>query len=149
MAPHRSALVWLRSQLGYANRKIHMTTPVARIAARTALSLALAVLGCAHAQTLPRSFVASPDIYKIVAQNEQYKVIAVTWKPGQKDVLHSHPASAVYYLTDCSLRVQTPDGTFRDVQPRAGLAFVQGPVPGHVLENIGSADCRLIMFEPA
>jgi quercetin dioxygenase-like cupin family protein len=103
----------------------------------------------ALAQELPRSFVASPDIYKVIAQNDQYKVIAVTWKPGQKDIVHSHPASAVYYLTDCSLRIYAQDGTSREAQPRAGAAIVQRPIPGHVLENVGSADCRLIMFEPS
>jgi quercetin dioxygenase-like cupin family protein len=93
--------------------------------------------------------VASPDIYKVIAQNEQYKVISVTWKPGQKDVLHSHPANAVYYLTDCNLRIHAPDGSSRDAQPKAGAAVVQAPIPGHVLENVGSADCRLVMFEPS
>ncbi len=101
------------------------------------------------AQTPPRSFAASPDIYKVLAQNEQFKVITVTWKPGQKDVLHSHPASAVYYLTDCSLRIHLPDGSTRDGQPKAGMALVQQPIAAHVLENTGSADCRLVMFEPA
>ncbi|MGE4049467.1 MAG: cupin domain-containing protein [Piscinibacter sp.] len=108
----------------------------------------MVVTGQAQAQELPRSFVASPDIYKVLAQNDQYKVIAVTWKPGQKDVLHSHPANAVYYLTDCSLRIYAQDGTHRDAEPRAGAAIVQRPIPGHVLENIGASDCRLIMFEP-
>ena len=65
-----------------------------------AVSLGLFAFGSVQAQQLPRSFVASPDIYKVAAQNEQYKVISVTWKPGQKDVLHSHPANGVYYLTD-------------------------------------------------
>jgi hypothetical protein len=103
----------------------------------------------AHSQQLPRSFDASPGIYKVLAQNDQYKVIAVTWKPGQKDVLHSHPANAVYYLTDCSLRIHPQAGPSRDAQPKAGAALVQAPIPGHVLENIGASDCRLIMFEPS
>lgn len=126
-----------------------MTKPVARTLTLGALSLGLIALHPAQAQEVPRSFAASPDIYKVIAQNEQYKVIAVTWKPGQKDVVHSHPASAVYYLTDCTLRVHAQDGTFRDAQPKAGSAVVQAPIPGHVLENTGSSDCRLIMFEPA
>ncbi|MDT3678544.1 MAG: hypothetical protein ROZ64_06880 [Burkholderiaceae bacterium] len=102
----------------------------------------------ALAQELPRSFVASPDIYKVIAQNDQYKVIEVTWKPGQKDVVHSHPANAVYPLTDCSLRMYSQDGTYRDAHLRAGAANVQRPIPGHVVENIGTSGCRLIMFEP-
>lgn len=119
---------------------------------RLALSLATALCAAAapaQAQPLPRSFVASPDIYKVLAQNEQFKVIAVTWQPGQKDVLHSHPANGVYYLTDCSIRIHAPDGTFRDAQPKAGFAVVQQPIPGHVLENTGKSECRLVMFEPS
>jgi beta-alanine degradation protein BauB len=100
------------------------------------------------AQDLPRSFVASPDVYKVIAENQQYRVIDVRWKPGQRDRLHSHPASAVYYLTDCSVRIHAQDGTSRDANPRAGYAIVQPPILGHVLENIGTTDCKLIMFEP-
>jgi beta-alanine degradation protein BauB len=121
-----------------------------RLLATLAVALsASVVIGSAHAQPLPRSFAASPDIYKVLAQNEQFKVINVTWKPGQKDVLHSHPANAVYYLTDCSLRIHAQDGSTRDGQPKAGAAIVQAPIPGHVIENIGANDCRLIMFEPS
>lgn len=101
------------------------------------------------AQQNPRSYVASPEIYKVLAQDERLKVIAVVWRPGQKDVLHAHPANGVYYLTDCSIRIYAQDGSFRDAQPKAGYAVVQGPIPGHVLENIGTSDCRLIMFEPS
>jgi len=111
--------------------------------------LASATVGIAQAQPLPRSFDASPDVYRVIAQDEQFKVISVTWKPGQKDVLHSHPASAVYYLTDCSLRIHAQDGTFRDAKPTAGMAIVQKPIPAHILENTGASDCRLVMFEPS
>jgi quercetin dioxygenase-like cupin family protein len=109
----------------------------------------LAMVVVTQAQQAPRSFVASPDVYKVIAQNDQYKVIAVTWQPGQKDVLHSHPASAVYYLTDCSVRVHAADGSSRDFQPRVGFAVVQTPIQAHVLENIGTSECRIVMFEPA
>ncbi|MBK5206666.1 MAG: hypothetical protein JJD98_15045 [Polaromonas sp.] len=60
----------------------------------------IATLGSAIAQTTPHSLVASPDIYKVIAENEQYRVIEVTWKAGQRDKMHSHPASAVYYPMD-------------------------------------------------
>ena len=103
----------------------------------------------AQAQALPRSYDASPDIYRLLAQNDQFKVVAGTWKPGQKDVVHGHPANAVYYLSDCSLRLHAPDGSHRDVHPRTGMAVLQAAIPSHVVENIGAAECRLIMFEPA
>lgn len=109
---------------------------------------ALALPGPAAAQAQPRSFEASPDIYKVIAQNADYKVIEVTWKPGQRDQLHSHPASAVYYLTDCTLRGTLPDGKSGEGRPRAGAAIVQAAIPGHTIENVGTSECKLIMFEP-
>lgn len=112
-------------------------------------ALAITAPGAAQAQPVPRSFDASPDVYRVIAKNEQYKVIAVTWKPGQKDVLHAHPASAVYYLTDCALRLYMPDGSTREGFPKTGMALVQAPIAAHVVENIGTADCRVVMFEPA
>lgn len=109
---------------------------------------ALGVPGAVLTQTVPHSLVASPDVYKVIAENEQFRVIEVTWKPGQRDVWHSHPAAAVYNLTDCTMRVYTPDGKSRDADNKAGSARVNPPVPSHSLENIGQRDCRLIMFEP-
>ena len=126
----------------------HRNGPFIRASLIVPLVLAALTTGTVLAQGLPRSFEASPDIYKVIAENAQYRVIAVTWKPGQRDQLHSHPASAVYYLTDCSVRVHMPDGTSRDFNPRSGTAIVQAPIPGHVLENTGASECKIIMFEP-
>lgn len=100
------------------------------------------------AQPVPDSFVASPDVYKVIAENDRYRVIAVTWRPGQRDAWHSHPMAAVYNLTDCKMRSHFPDGTTREGESKAGAARVNPPVPSHALENVGQTECRLIMFEP-
>lgn len=111
--------------------------------------LAVAALPApAAAQAQPRSFEASPEVYKVIAENADYKVIEVTWKPGQQDKMHSHPASAVYYLNDCALRGTLPDGKSGEGKPRAGMAVVQGPIAAHSMQNVGTTDCKLIMFEP-
>lgn len=94
-----------------------------------------------------RSFVASPDVYRIVAENDEYVIVEVTWKPGQRDRFHSHPAAAVYYLTDCNGRGHFPDGKTVESIRKAGTARVQGPIASHSVENIGKSDCKLIMFE--
>lgn len=96
----------------------------------------------------PRSFVASPDVYRVVGQNDQYLVIEVTWKPGQRDEFHSHPAVLSYRLTDCNLRSHAPDGKSQDNVRKAGVVASQGPTVSHSMENIGESDCKLIMFEP-
>jgi beta-alanine degradation protein BauB len=113
-----------------------------------ALVAALGLAGWAQAQAVPPGFVASPEVYKVIAENDKYRVIEVTWKPGQKDALHGHPDSAVYYLTDCRLRNGMAGKPPFDVAPAAGRALLQGPVAAHTIENIGTGDCKLIMFEP-
>ncbi|MDJ0890584.1 MAG: hypothetical protein QNK18_05235 [Gammaproteobacteria bacterium] len=55
---------------------------------------------------------ASPDVYKILAENDQWRVIQATWQPGQEDNFHSHPADRVsFFVTDCRLQLSKPDGT--------------------------------------
>jgi len=113
---------------------------------------AFSVLGTtvlATAQTVPHAVVASPEIYKVIAENDQYRVIEVTWKAGQRDKTHSHPASAVYYPMDCTLRGFDSSGlAIGSRLNSAGTAIVQPPITAHSVENIGPSDCKLIMFEP-
>jgi quercetin dioxygenase-like cupin family protein len=111
-------------------------------------SIAAGAAGPASAQPVAPGFVASPEIYKVIAENEKFRVVEVTWKPGQKDQFHSHPDNAIYYTTNCSMRSQVPGGAPQQNQRVAGTARVQGPVTSHSVENIGTTDCRLIMFEP-
>ena len=54
----------------------------------TAASIALGLLaapGAAMAQeTAPLSFVASPEVYKVIADKGHFRMILVTWQPGQR-----------------------------------------------------------------
>jgi hypothetical protein len=121
---------------------------------RRSIRLAIAIAALCGAATqlyaqVPHSVVASPDIYKVIAEDARYRVIEVTWAAGQRDAQHSHPAAAVYYPMDCSLRQFGGDGAVlgqRDIP--AGAANVQGPVPSHSVQNIGAKACKIIMFEP-
>lgn len=124
----------------------HRTVTHSVVTGATVALLALA--GTAWAQGVPRSFVASPEVYKVVAQDQTYLVIEATWAPGQRDKPHSHPHHARYFPTSCSLRTFLPDGTTSDLYPPAGAAVVRGSVESVSLENIGSSACRMIFFEP-
>jgi len=110
----------------------------------------LAVPGAAVAQkTAPPSFVASPHVYLVSAQNKDYRIIRAFWEPGQRDKWHSHPEKGVFFMTNCSLRIYHPDGTHEDHYGiPAGYSMVQPPVASHEVENIGPKICKLVMFEP-
>ena len=48
----------------------------------------------------PGSAVSSRAVATMSAEESS----PVTWAPGQRDVQHSHPAAAVYYPMECTLR---------------------------------------------
>jgi ketosteroid isomerase-like protein len=103
----------------------------------------------AAAGGVQRSFVASPDVYKVIGENEQYRVIEATWKPGQRDKLHSHGATVTSYaLTDCKTRNHLSDGTAKDGERKAGSVQIRPADLDHSMENLGKGVCRLIIFEP-
>ena len=109
----------------------------------------LAVPHAAWSQAAPRSFAASPEVYKVIAENEQYRVIEATWKPGQRDAWHSHgPVVASYALTPCKFRLHTPDGKFTESEGTPGRARITSVAPSHSFENVGKTECKSIHFEP-
>jgi len=109
---------------------------------------ALGAVGTSLAQLAPPDNKASPNIYKEVAGNDQYRVVEGTWKPGQRDNFHSHPRMMFYWATDCSMRWYLPDGTTHDIDVKAGEAGVQDQIMSHSVQNRGTSECRVVMFEP-
>lgn len=102
------------------------------------------------AENAPSAPEASPDVYKILAENDQWRVIEATWQPGQEDNFHSHTADRVsLYTTDCKLRLSKPDGTYKDVNPKAGTAKARTgkPVKAHKAKNIGDNVCVIKIVE--
>lgn len=119
---------------------------------RTTIALTLAATvtaSAALAQNAPPSYQADPDVYKVIFEDANFRVISATWKKGSgPDKSHSHPQPfVVYALDDCKLRIRNPDGTSREVNAKAGAATA-GPITvSHTAENIGDADCHTLQIE--
>ena len=121
-----------------------LTRVVVRIATfATLVSAANAVA----AQEAPLAHTASPDVYKVLAENDQFRVILQISKPGQRDEWHSHPALAGYRLTDCASRLHLPDGKHTDTVRKQGEAFLLPAVKSHSFENTGKTDCVAVIVE--
>ncbi len=116
---------------------------VVRIIALSGLGLAMPGAGVL-AQASPPPWEASSDVYKVIGETAQYRIIMATWKPGQIDNMHSHKAGAVVYLTDCNLRNHRPGSDPADLAFKAGQTRTTTGIPSHRMENIGNADCQLI-----
>lgn len=112
------------------------------------LGVAAIWIGSAVAQGAPPSYQADPTVYKVIFEDQNFRVIAATWKKGSTDKPHSHPLPFVAYaLDDCTIRVHNPDGTTRDLKNQAGVANT-GPITvSHTAENVGASDCRALLIE--
>lgn len=100
------------------------------------------------AAEMPGGPEASPDIYRIIAQNDLSRLVLITWQPGQRDNWHGHPPTTVFYLTDCLVRVFFPDGSQRDLKRKAGTGRVRAqPVISHSVQNIGTDVCQILHTE--
>lgn len=112
------------------------------------LCAALAFAPIALAEDAPLSYKASPDVYKLLAENSQFRVILATWKPGQRDAQHSHSPVASYRLTDCKARLLDPTGkVIREGEGKAGTAVLQDAIVSHALENVGDGVCQILLVE--
>lgn len=103
----------------------------------------------AYADEPAPSQIASPEVYKVIAEDDKFLVIEATWKPGQKDRWHSHPTTNIqYHVTDCTMRLYTPDGKSRDAIPKAGTSRIASRVESHYAENVGNTECKIVFVEP-
>jgi len=108
----------------------------------------LAIVVSAFAQGVQPSYQASPEVYKLAGENDQFRVIVATWKPGQRDAWHSHVGpAATYRLTDCQARIHMPDGTYRDASGVAGRVAFNPIIPSHSFENTGTTECKVVIVE--
>jgi hypothetical protein len=123
----------------------HSTHSATLVALLTCIGLATpsAVL----AQSVAPSYKASPDVYKLLAENDQFRVILQTSKPGQRDAFHSHSALVSYRLSDCTSRLHLPDGKSTDsVRKRGEVSFLPA-VTSHSFENTGKTNCEGLIVE--
>src|SRR5579883_98953 len=93
----------------------------------------------ASAQDSPPTYQADPGVYKVIFEDQNFRVIAASWSKGARDKAHSHPVpSVVYAVKDCSLRIHAPDGKTTDISPKAGASMAVPVTPSHSTENVGA-----------
>jgi quercetin dioxygenase-like cupin family protein len=94
------------------------------------------------------AYEASPDVYQLIAENEHFRVMLATWKPGQSDDWHTHAGDLTNYaLTPCKNRVEFPDGRIEEFNREEGEAGFNPIGTAHRVTNIGSDECVLLIIE--
>ena len=89
----------------------------------------------------------SPDVYKVLLDNEEVKVTEVTFKPGQGDEMHQHGVMSIYGITGGKLKNTSPDGTVREMEVADGFVGHRNTVTTHQMKNIGDTTVKVILVE--
>jgi len=82
-----------------------------------------------------------PRHYKLDFENERVQVVAVTYGPHEKSVLHDHPGGVVVSITEAHLRFTDENGKEREVFSKPGEARWYPPFK-HRVENLGDTTYR-------
>ena len=87
-----------------------------------------------------------PKHYKVEFENDQVRVLRITYGPHEKSVMHAHPGAVAVFLTDGQSKFTFPDGKTEDAPVKAGTTMWT-PAGKHLPENTGDKPFELILVE--
>jgi quercetin dioxygenase-like cupin family protein len=111
------------------------------------VSLVLLWSGIALAQDALKT---DPAHYKVVLENASVRILRISYDPGAKSTMHSHPDSIVIPLAASKVRFTLPDGKSQD-SDLASESAMYTPAGTHNPANMGTGpvDALLVEFKTA
>jgi quercetin dioxygenase-like cupin family protein len=87
-----------------------------------------------------------PKHYKVEMENDQVRVLRISYGSREKSVMHGHPGSVAIFLTDLHVRFTSPDGKTEEQRGKAGQVLMT-PAGEHLPENLEAKRFELILVE--
>jgi len=84
--------------------------------------------------------------YKVVFENDDVRVLRITYGPGEKSVMHYHPDAVAVFTTDNQVNFTLPDGKVLETTSVKGQA-IWTPAGKHLPQNVGDEPLELILVE--
>ena len=109
----------------------------------TVLFAVMLFMGSSFAQDAAK---VDPKHYKVEFENDEVRVLRITYGPGEKSVMHSHPNGVAIFLTDGQGKFTLPDGKTQDQEFSAGTV-IWSPESQHQPENTGKESFEIIQIE--
>lgn len=109
----------------------------------TVISAVMILSGYSFAQDAVK---VDPKHYKVEFENDQVRVLRITYGPGEKSVMHEHPNSVAVMLTDFQGNFTFADGTSKDIKGKAGMTLWD-PANKHMPKNTGKKPYEVILVE--
>ena len=114
--------------------------------AMTGLFATLVLILAANTAMAQDPIKVDPKHYKVEFENDQVRVLRITYGPHEKSVMHDHPAGQVVYLTDSHVKFGLPGGKSEDMQGKAGQT-AWTPAGKHLPENVTDKRLEAILVE--
>ena len=109
----------------------------------SASSIAGLVIGAAVAQD---PTVVDAKHYKVTFENEQVRILKITYGPKEKSIMHEHPNAVAVFLSDGQIKFELPDGKSQDATVKAGQSMFT-PAGKHLPENVGDKPFEVVLVE--
>jgi quercetin dioxygenase-like cupin family protein len=90
--------------------------------------------------------VVDANHYKVMFENDQVRVLKITYGPKEKSVMHEHPNAVAVFLTDGQMKFQLADGKSQEAALKAGQAMFT-PGGKHLPENVGDKTFEVVLVE--
>jgi quercetin dioxygenase-like cupin family protein len=84
--------------------------------------------------------------YKVLIDNPSVRVLKISYSPGAKSPMHSHPDSMLVSLGDSKVRFALPDGKTQDMEVGKETAAYM-PAITHAPANVGTTPVDAILVE--
>ena len=88
----------------------------------------------------------SPQLYKVLLDNDQVKVLEWRLPAGQKEPMHTHHPGVVYEFGAGLFKMTTPDVKTQVGEGEAGSVFYRDATT-HAIENIGTTEGHALDVE--
>jgi quercetin dioxygenase-like cupin family protein len=84
--------------------------------------------------------------YKVVSENDQVRVLRVSYAPHERSVMHEHPPAVAVFLSNARFRFTYPDGRTEERSGEVEDAIAM-PAEVHQPENIGDTRAEVVLIE--
>lgn len=91
--------------------------------------------------------VVAPNNYKVEFENDEVRVVRITYAPGEESGMHEHPAGIVVNLATGNIQFTLPDGTSPPTEPAEAGSSFWSPAGMHAAKNVGNEPFEALLIE--
>jgi hypothetical protein len=106
----------------------------------------VSLLAVAVPATAQDAVKVDPKHYKVEFENDQVRVLHISYGPHEKSVMHEHSSSVAVFLTDAQVRFTLPDGKTQEGSRKAHTTEWEA-AGKHLPENVGDKPFEVMLVE--